>query len=63
MINITSTSCKYCMVLIRLIVLNGLVENVRIQPLLKLVVIVADDDIVNTLPPESKDAANNLGGS
>ena len=30
MINVTSTSCKNCMVLIRLIVLKGLVENVRI---------------------------------
>ena len=30
MINITSTSCKNCMVLIRIIVLKGLVENVRI---------------------------------
>ena len=30
MINITSTSCKNCMVLIRLIVLKGLLENVRI---------------------------------
>ena len=30
MINITSTSCKNCMVLLRLIVLKGLVENVRI---------------------------------
>ena len=30
MINITSTSCKNCMVLIRLIVLKGLIENVRI---------------------------------
>ena len=30
MINMTSTSCKNCMVLIRLIVLKGLIENVRI---------------------------------
>ena len=30
MINTTSSSCKNCMVLIRLIVLKGLVENVRI---------------------------------
>ena len=30
MINATSTSCKNCMVLIRLIVLKGLLENVRI---------------------------------
>ena len=30
MINITSTSCKNCMVLIRIIVLKGLMENVRI---------------------------------
>ena len=30
MINVTSTSCKNCMVLIRLIVLKGLMENVRI---------------------------------
>ena len=30
MINITSTSCRNCMVLIRLIVLKGLNENVRI---------------------------------
>ena len=30
MINITSTSCKKCMVLIRIIVLKGLLENVRI---------------------------------
>ena len=30
MINVTSTSCKNCMVLIRLIVLKGLIENVRI---------------------------------
>ena len=30
MINITSTSCKNCMVLIKLLVLKGLVENVRI---------------------------------
>ena len=30
MINLTTTSCKHCMVLIRAIVLKGLVENVRI---------------------------------
>ena len=30
MINMTSTSCRNCMVLIRLIVLKGLMENVRI---------------------------------
>ena len=30
MINITSTSCKNCMVLIRIIVLKGLMDNVRI---------------------------------
>ena len=30
MINITSTSCKNCMVLIRILVLKGLIENVRI---------------------------------
>ena len=30
MINITSTSCKNCMVLIRILVLKGLMENVRI---------------------------------
>ena len=30
MINQTSTSCKNCMVLIRIIVLTGLVENIRI---------------------------------
>ena len=30
MINITSTSCRNCMVLIRIIVLKGLLENVRI---------------------------------
>ena len=30
MINITSTSCKNCMVLIRIIVLKGMLENVRI---------------------------------
>ena len=30
MINLTSTSCKNCMVLIRVIVLKGLIENVRI---------------------------------
>ena len=30
MINMTSTSCKNCMVLIRMIVLKGLIENVRI---------------------------------
>ena len=30
MINVTSTSCKNCMVLIRMIVLKGLIENVRI---------------------------------
>ena len=30
MINITSTSCRHCMVLIRMIVLKGLIENVRI---------------------------------
>ena len=30
MINITSTSCRNCMVLIRLIVLKGLMENVRV---------------------------------
>ena len=30
MINYTTTSCKNCMVLIRIIVLKGLVENVRI---------------------------------
>ena len=30
MINQTSTSCKNCMVLIRMLVLKGLVENVRI---------------------------------
>ena len=30
MINVTSTSCKNCMVLIRIIVLKGLMENVRI---------------------------------
>ena len=30
MINMTSTSCKHCMVLIRIIVLKGLIENVRI---------------------------------
>ena len=30
MINSSSSSCKNCMVLIRLLVLKGLVENVRI---------------------------------
>ena len=30
MINMTSTSCKNCMVLIRLIVFKGLIENVRV---------------------------------
>ena len=30
MINLTSTSCKNCMVLIRVIVLKGLMENVRV---------------------------------
>ena len=30
MINVTSTSCKNCMLLIRMIVLKGLLENVRI---------------------------------
>ena len=30
MINYTTTTCKNCMVLIRMIVLKGLVENVRI---------------------------------
>ena len=30
MINVTSTSCKNCMVLIRIIVLKGLLENVRV---------------------------------
>ena len=30
MINVTSTNCKRCMVLIRIIVLKGLMENVRI---------------------------------
>ena len=30
MINFTTTSCKNCMVLIRIIVLKGLVENVRV---------------------------------
>ena len=30
MINVTSTSCKHCMVLIRFIVLKGLMENVRV---------------------------------
>ena len=30
MINVTSTSCKNCMVLIRFIVLKGLLENVRV---------------------------------
>ena len=30
MINLTSTTCKSCMVLIRLIVLTGLIENVKI---------------------------------
>ena len=30
MINLTTTSCKNCMVLIRIIVLKGLIENVRI---------------------------------
>ena len=30
MINLTTTSCKNCMVLIRMIVLKGLVENIRI---------------------------------
>ena len=30
MINVTSTSCKNCMVLIRILVFKGLIENVRI---------------------------------
>ena len=30
MINQTSTTCKYCMILVRILVLKGLVENVRI---------------------------------
>ena len=30
MVNLTTTSCKNCMVLIRVIVLKGLIENVRI---------------------------------
>ena len=30
MINLTTTSCKNCMVLIRIIVLKGLIENVRV---------------------------------
>ena len=30
MINVTSTSCRHCMVLIRMIVLKGLIENIRI---------------------------------
>ena len=30
MINLTTTSCKNCMVLIRILVLKGLLENVRI---------------------------------
>ena len=30
MINLTTTSCKNCMVLVRVIVLKGLIENVRI---------------------------------
>ena len=30
MINLTTTSCKNCMVLIRIIILKGLIENVRI---------------------------------
>ena len=30
MINLTTTSCKNCMILIRILVLKGLIENVRI---------------------------------